>query len=173
MSKNTALEYLYCDNNQLTSLDVSKNTVLRFLSCDNNHIKGTDMDDLISSLPQNTTNDQHQFRVIDPTSDTEGNVCTKAQVAAVKAKGWFPCCYDYDTKELVEYEGSEEVTIIKGDVNGDGYVNGTDLVALTNIILGKSEEKACADVNGDGNVNGTDYVVLVNIILGKSNARTY
>ena len=62
---------------------------------------------------------------------------------------------------------------VKGDVNGDGYVNGTDLVALTNIILGKSEEKASADVNGDGYVNGTDYVVLVNIILGKSNARTY
>ena len=59
----------------------------------------------------------------------------------------------------------------KGDVNEDGYVNGTDLVALTNIILGKNPEKPSADVNGDGYVNGTDYVALANIILGKSNAR--
>ena len=60
---------------------------------------------------------------------------------------------------------------LKGDVNGDGYVNGTDLVVLTNIILGKSENRAAADVNQDGYVNGTDYVVLANIILGRSNAR--
>ena len=60
---------------------------------------------------------------------------------------------------------------LKGDVNEDGYVNGTDLVALTNIILGKSAEKPSADVNGDGYVNGTDYVALANIILGKANAR--
>ena len=55
----------------------------------------------------------------------------------------------------------------KGDVNGDGSVNGTDLVVLTNMILGKSEKKSAADVNGDGEVNGTDYVTLVNIVLGK------
>lgn len=55
----------------------------------------------------------------------------------------------------------------KGDVNGDGQVTGTDLVALTNIILGKSAKKDAADLNGDGQVNGTDFVKLVNMILGK------
>ena len=69
-------------------------------------------------------------------------------------------------------EGEPDPESIKGDVNGDGQVNGTDLVALTNIILGKSSQTKAADVNGDGSVNGTDYVTLVNIILGKSNART-
>ncbi len=61
---------------------------------------------------------------------------------------------------------------IKGDVNDDEVVNGTDLVALTNIILGKNTRADAADVNGDGQVNGTDYVSLVNIILGRSQART-
>ena len=301
VTKNTALKKLYCYNNQLTSLDVSKNTALINLWCYINQIKGTAMDNLISGLPKNTTGDQHKFNVVAPTRDTEGNVCTKAQVAAVKTKGWFPCYYDSSTQEYVEYEGSEDAIAtgngtksdpfnavaankkgyelevgeissdsyyvrgkisaitytfnakygtatfyisddgtetnqfyvyasyylenkpwidsnsqisigddvivygkitnykgtpemadkqsyiyshngqitsdsqptIKGDVNGDGYVNGTDLVALTNIILGKSEEKASADVNGDGYVNGTDYVALVNIILGRSNAHTY
>ena len=55
----------------------------------------------------------------------------------------------------------------KGDVNGDGEVNGTDLVALANMILGTSEKKSAADMNGDGEVNGTDYVTLANIVLGK------
>ena len=36
LSNNTALTYLYCDANQLTSLDVSKKTALTFLNCGGN-----------------------------------------------------------------------------------------------------------------------------------------
>ena len=123
------------------------------------------MDALISSLPQNFAGEEHKFYVIDNTENDEGNVCTVAQVAAVKAKGWVP--YYYNGTDWLEYEGSDDTPTMKGDVNGDGEVNGTDLVALTNIILGKSEKRDAADVNGDGEVNGTDYVSLVNIVLGK------
>ena len=63
-------------------------------------------------------------------------------------------------------------SIIKGDVNGDGEVNGTDLVVLTNMILGKSAKTEAADLNDDGQVNGTDYVALVNIVLGRNSTRT-
>ena len=38
VSKNTALTSLNCSNNQLTSLDVSKNTALTSLSCSNNQL---------------------------------------------------------------------------------------------------------------------------------------
>ena len=58
-----------------------------------------------------------------------------------------------------------------GDVNMDGSVNGTDLVALANIILGKQAETESADVNKDGSVNGTDIVSLSNIILRRNNAK--
>ena len=128
------------------------------------------MDNLISSLPQNNTTDIHRFRVVGQDLSKEGNVCTVMQVAAVKAKGWFPCYYDSTTREDVEYEGSDKASTTKGDVNGDNQVNGTDLVALTNIILGKNAKTDAADVNGDGQVNGTDYVALVNIVLGRSQA---
>lgn len=57
---------------------------------------------------------------------------------------------------------------IRGDLNGDGQVNATDLVMMTNIILGKRDKMSEADLSGDGNINATDYVILVNIILGKS-----
>lgn len=63
-----------------------------------------------------------------------------------------------------------EPETIVGDVNGDGNVNGTDLVALANMVLGKLTKTATADVNGDGNVNGTDLVALANIILGRTSS---
>ena len=170
VSKLTVLQDLYCYNNQLSALDVSENKSLKLLSCYSNSIEGTSMDNLISSLPQNNTTDIHRFEVVGQYLSKEGNVCTVMQVAAVKAKGWFPCYYDSTTREYVEYKGSDKASTTKGDVNGDNQVNGTDLVALTNIILGKNAKTDAADVNGDGQVNGTDYVALVNIVLGRSQA---
>jgi Leucine-rich repeat (LRR) protein len=52
MSKNTALIWLDCNNNRLTSLNVSKNTALKYLRCDDNQLtsldisKNTDLTDL-------------------------------------------------------------------------------------------------------------------------------
>ena len=65
------------------------------------------MDALISSLPRNTTNETYRFRVYDNTESDEGNVCTKSQVAAVKAKGWTPRYYN--GTQWADYEGSDEV----------------------------------------------------------------
>ena len=124
------------------------------------------MDALINGLPKNLTNDKQLFVVIDNSYNDEGNVCTTAQVAAAKAKGWTPY-YHYGTMGD-EYKGSDDHHITKGDVNGDNQVSGTDLVALSNIVLGRKEKSESADVNGDGSVNGTDIVALSNIILGRS-----
>ena len=109
VSKNTSLVILTCGYNQMTALDISKNKLLYCLECQNNKIKGTEMDKLISILPQNPASSIHYFYVIDPTSENEGNVCTKTQVAAVKAKGWTPL-YNNGT-EWVEYEGSDDTSI--------------------------------------------------------------
>ena len=68
-------------------------------------------------------------------------------------------------KNIVEIE--DESDYITGDVTGDGKVNGTDLVALASIVLGKQAEVLAADVNSDGKINGTDIVALANIILGR------
>ena len=43
VSKNTALETLVCDYNNLTSLDVSKNTALQVLSCEENNLTSIDI----------------------------------------------------------------------------------------------------------------------------------
>ena len=58
-------------------------------------------------------------------------------------------------------------TGIRGDVNGDGKVNVSDVTALVNMILGViTKDETRADINGDGKVNVSDVTALVHIILG-------
>ena len=55
---------------------------------------------------------------------------------------------------------------VRGDVNGDGRVNVSDVSALINNILGITSGDAMKDdVNGDGRVNVSDVAALVNLIL--------
>jgi Leucine-rich repeat (LRR) protein len=106
VTKNRILTWLDCSGNQLTVLDVSKNMGLKSLSCCRNKIKGENMDNLISCLPQNNTTSKREFVVISNNGNDKGNVCTKDQVTAVKAKGWTPM-YD-DDSNWKDFEGSEE-----------------------------------------------------------------
>lgn len=56
---------------------------------------------------------------------------------------------------------------IYGDVNGDGMVNISDVVAVINVIAGtKMEYEATADVNGDQKINISDVVKIINVIAG-------
>ncbi len=62
--------------------------------------------------------------------------------------------------------------IIKGDVNGDGFIYATDYVKIRNHIMGKSTLNGAfllaADINNDGFIYATDYVQIKNHIMGKS-----
>ena len=118
VSKNTALKYLYCYSNQLTSLDVSKNTALTDLACYSNRISVSSMDDLINSLPMYETENTGRILVINISDPNEGNVCTKSQVAAIKAKGWTP--KSYDGSYTAEYEGSEEDPLVFAAESANG-----------------------------------------------------
>ena len=62
--------------------------------------------------------------------------------------------------------------VIPGDVNGDGLVNVTDIVATVNYIMEKPSDgfiKEAADLSGDGEVNVTDIVKMVSIIMASDN----
>lgn len=62
--------------------------------------------------------------------------------------------------------------IVTGDVNGDGNINITDMIAVKANILDKSHLEGvyntAGDVNGDGKVNITDFIQIKMHILGKS-----
>ena len=98
-----SLTWLNCGRNQLTALDVSRNKALKRLRCYANQIKGEAMDALISSLPQNETNNTNYWYIYNKKDD--GNICLKAHVAAAKAKGWIPYCSDNDIV-WSEYKGT-------------------------------------------------------------------
>ena len=54
----------------------------------------------------------------------------------------------------------------KGDINGDGVINVSDVTALINKILGTATyADATCDINADGVVNVSDVTALINIIL--------
>ncbi len=109
VTKNTALVQLDFCSNQITSIDLSNNIWLEELYCYQNKISGQNMDALIGSLPLNDTPTYFDFAVIDYSEgvEKEGNVCTKAQVEAAKAKGWKPLQWDDEEDDWIDYPGSE------------------------------------------------------------------
>ena len=78
--------------------------------------------------------------------------------------------YSSGQKDIYLYKEIEEsiVEVLKGDVNGDGFVNVADVVAIINYILGTPPEIFhfdAADMDEDGTINITDAVALVNYLL--------
>ena len=58
-----------------------------------------------------------------------------------------------------------EKPVVKGDLNGDGVINYTDVMALFNAInSGDDLDATVADVNGDGVIDARDVMALHNII---------
>ena len=63
--------------------------------------------------------------------------------------------------------GAHAQSSLKGDVNGDGFVNEADIEEVVKIITGNSQlenPKEVGDVTGDGFVNVADIVSIVNIM---------
>ncbi len=56
---------------------------------------------------------------------------------------------------------------LKGDINGDGVVDVTDVSALIDIVLNSDSSAASvADINEDGTVDVSDVSALISIVLG-------
>lgn len=70
-----------------------------------------------------------------------------------------------DIQQIVFAKGTDTK---KGDVNGDGTVDVSDVNILINIILGNDEAgkyDGRADVTGDGTVDVSDANALINLVL--------
>ena len=69
-----------------------------------------------------------------------------------------------DIVQNADYSVSFKFMYSRGDVNGDGVINGTDIQAIINCIV-SSQYDVRADVNEDDLVNGTDIQEIINIIV--------
>lgn len=62
--------------------------------------------------------------------------------------------------------------VVTGDVNGDGEISVTDMIAVKSHLLEKTAlsgaAAAAADANGDGEISITDFIQIKSHILGKS-----
>ena len=74
-------------------------------------------------------------------------------------------------KYTIDFDGFETVYNVipedkKGDINGDGVVNVSDVTALINKILTLADyPDSLCDINGDGEINVSDVTALINMIL--------
>ena len=71
---------------------------------------------------------------------------------------------------------AEVVIVLRGDVNGDGKIETTDIEELKNVILETEEAeevsevgKLAGDVNGDGKLTALDLALINAVAKGKAN----
>ena len=69
------------------------------------------------------------------------------------------------------FSGSTTTTTLKGDVNRDGTISVSDVMAAVNIVLGNDYEKPyifdhlAADPNYDGRISIADVMAIVQMVL--------
>ena len=79
-------------------------------------------------------------------------------------------------KDMQNVYAGEDMTIgfsvngvVPGDANKDGKVGIGDIIAIENIMAGKTEgyDLEAADANRDSQVNSEDIVTIINFMAGK------
>ncbi len=118
----------------------------------------------------------------------EGEVCTiTVKPSADMANGAYPVIfknitttYKVEGEELAQQERDQITSYVqfftpeylkRGDANGDGVVNVTDIATIVSYIMGNNPEKfvfPMADTYTDGIINVTDIVVIIDAIMGEA-----
>lgn len=182
VSSKTSLTKLFCYKNQLTSLNVQGCSAMTILSTGGNkltslYVQGCNslndvrvhgnkfteagMSTLINSLPTRSSSNSGKLCVVNYIDYDEQNVITANQIAAAKAKYWYP--KKWSGSDWVDYSLS-----MPGDVTGDGVFNITDVTELTYLLLNGEvsvTDRPAADYNGDGVVNISDVTDMIYYLL--------
>jgi hypothetical protein len=77
---------------------------------------------------------------------------------------------DGKTRNAMMYVTVANISMLKGDVNGDGVVNELDLELIRNYLLGlgtlTEEQITRGDMDLDGSITGVDYLMIRRVVLG-------
>lgn len=157
----SSLTYLDCTYNKLTSLDVTGCSALNHLEIYFNKISGTGMTTLVNSLPTRSASNKGVMYAI---HINDNNSMTAAQITTASNKYWLP----------KKYNGSAWVDLTastRGDVDGDGSVNISDVTALIDYLLSGNASGinvSAADCDQDNSVNISDVTSLIDYLLSGS-----
>ncbi len=83
--------------------------------------------------------------------------------ASANPTATIPLKVDFNAATFTVGNGS-----LKGDINGDGSIDGNDVSILLEMVLAgnvTAEQKAVADINGDNSVDGNDVSILLEMVL--------
>ncbi len=187
----TNLQYLFADNNDLTSLDVSKNPFLNYLTCQQNRIFDTEMDNLITSLPPLLAKLCYSVPVESSDSNTglavgrfychkatnsapwEGNAITAQQVQKSNNKNWTPFIYSGGDWSVTATEGQLHInqrtfpdSYFRSLItNGNSSFSPQKFDTNTNGYLSATEREAVTMINFNP-TGTTTYYLNVNSIKG-------
>ena len=153
LSKNTNLEYLYCQKNQLTELAIANNKRLKNISCFENRIGTTAMNDLFIALP---SVEQGEIIAFSDASTEHNAQCTADMLRLAKRKHWTVKYFSngtYNTQELqtvinsssfpdayFRYYVSQNI-----DTNHDGILTDAEAAAVRTLDL---SNKDITDLSG-------------------------
>ncbi len=77
---------------------------------------------------------------------------------------------DYVSSDIFYVSEKAAVSVLYGDVNGDGFVNNIDAMLVLQFAVGLIDETkidvSAADVNGDGNANNIDAMLILQFAVG-------
>ena len=165
------LEQLFIACNHISGLRVANCPSLHEVSLEVNNVKASEMGQFVADLPtwpENNMGTLHALITDDYMGYTEGNVMTVEQVNLAHSKGWNVSYYNQDTNNWEPYSGS---SFQRGDVNGDGNVNISDVTALINYLLSHNATGLnldAANCNQDSTINISDVTALINFLLSHS-----
>ena len=141
--------------------------IRRFSEDESEEVLLKPVDYVIGSEPENSIEDFKKNFLNDPDTlyiyDKDGNEITDIS-AFVGTEMEIKLIF-----EGKEYDSLK--VVVRGDLNGDGIIDGSDYIKLKNYMLSKIEfnylEFQCSELNGDEIIDGSDYIKLKNYMLSK------
>ena len=159
------LQTLECEENQLTSLDLSANSAVSTLNASGNALP--------VSVQEDGTFDLSALPGFDVTkaSDWQGGT-VNGTALTVDQSGGVTYTYDCGNGHSAAFTLNVSVPLpptVVGDANGDGVIDGRDVLRLMKYQAGQDVQinEAGADANSDGVIDGRDVLRLMKALAAQ------
>ena len=135
LSKNTSLTELYCNDNQLASLDVSKNTLIKILYCNNNQLSSLDVTNNTALTHLDCSNNQLTLLNVSKSTELLWLNCNNNMLASLNmpknTKLFFLSC---NNNQLTSLNVSDNTGLAEFDCSSNN-LSTLDVTKITNLSV--------------------------------------